>query len=136
MINRDWGRFYCSPGSMVTPQFWHATPKGAGQAIDNGFWLRSSSGPKNQPQADRGMSVVAKCANPDCPAPFLYLREGRLFVMSSSSRHSRELGRENGVRYAWLCHDCGTTLAVEFEAGKGLRVVPLESSDIRFNRTT
>jgi hypothetical protein len=56
-------------------------------------------------------------------------------VMTSSSRHSRELGPESGVRYAWLCHDCGTTLAVEFEVGKGLRVVPLESSDIRFNRT-
>jgi len=72
--------------------------------------------------------MIAKCANPDCTTPFRYLREGRLFVMSSSGKHSREVGRESGVRYAWLCHDCATTLVVRFEAGKGLGVVPLGSA--------
>ncbi len=72
--------------------------------------------------------MIAKCANPDCSKPFRYLHEGRLFVMSSSSKKSREIGRDSRVEYAWLCHDCAATLAVQFETGKGLRVVPLGST--------
>lgn len=73
--------------------------------------------------------MIAKCANPKCSKPFLYLHEGRLSVMSSSSKaRSREVGRDNRVKYAWLCHGCASTLDVQFDAGKGFTIVPLRST--------
>ena len=73
--------------------------------------------------------MIAKCANPECSKPFRYLHEGRLFVLSSSAKaQSQEVGGDSRVKYAWLCHGCAATLAVQFEAGRGLRVVPLGST--------
>ncbi len=70
--------------------------------------------------------MIAKCANPMCSKPFRYLHEGRLFVTSPSSKAwSREVGRDNRVKYAWLCHDCAATLTVQFGAGRQFNVVPL-----------
>jgi hypothetical protein len=53
--------------------------------------------------------MVSRCANPDCGAPFLYLRQGKLFVMPRpgfSARHSR-------VEYFWLCGNCAGNLTIE-----------------------
>jgi hypothetical protein len=46
--------------------------------------------------------MVSQCANPECGAPFLYLRHGKLFKIERpgfSARHSR-------VEYFWLCGNC------------------------------
>lgn len=53
--------------------------------------------------------MVSQCANPDCGAPFLYLRQGRLFAMPRpvfSARHSR-------VEYFWLCGNCAGKLKID-----------------------
>jgi hypothetical protein len=53
--------------------------------------------------------MVARCANPECGAPFLYLRDGKLFAMprpSASVRATR-------VEYFWLCGNCAGKLRVD-----------------------
>jgi hypothetical protein len=73
--------------------------------------------------------MIAECANPRCSKPFRYLHEGRLFVMPSSCHsRSREVGRANRVKYAWLCHGCAETLDIQFEEGEGFTVVPRGSA--------
>lgn len=52
--------------------------------------------------------MVSQCANPDCGAPFLYLREGKLFVVprtGTSANHSK-------VEYFWLCGNCAAKLKI------------------------
>jgi hypothetical protein len=56
--------------------------------------------------------MVAKCANPLCPARFHYLNQGKLF------RLEVDYGK---YPYFWLCADCGGM-------GKGVVAVPASSS--------
>ena len=52
--------------------------------------------------------MVSRCANPECQAPFLYLREGRLFATQRMLHDSHE-----NVEYFWLCGYCSTFLRME-----------------------
>jgi hypothetical protein len=64
--------------------------------------------------------MVSQCANPDCGAPFLYLREGKLFVIPRpgfSARHSR-------VEYFWLCGNCSGKLKIASSRDCGVRLAP------------
>ncbi len=63
--------------------------------------------------------MVSRCANPDCGAPFLYLRTGKLFVMPRSgfsTRHSR-------VEYFWLCGNCSGNLTIDSFCDGGIPVL-------------
>jgi hypothetical protein len=61
--------------------------------------------------------LVAECANPDCHAPFLYFRGGRLFAVPRDDQH--------GVECFWLCPDCYRDLDLQFsEADHELLVIP------------
>jgi hypothetical protein len=51
--------------------------------------------------------VVSQCANPGCKAPFIYLREGRLFAVP---RHNAA----RKIEYFWLCGSCSTQMELEF----------------------
>lgn len=53
--------------------------------------------------------MVSQCANPDCGAPFLYLREGKLFAVRRPGLSARQ-GR---VEYFWLCGNCAGRLGVD-----------------------
>jgi hypothetical protein len=64
--------------------------------------------------------MVSQCANPDCGAPFLYLREGKLFVIPRpgfAARHSR-------VEYFWLCGNCAAKLKIASSRDCGVRFAP------------
>ncbi len=51
--------------------------------------------------------MVSRCANPECGAPFLYLREGRLIAVR------RGEGRHGRVEFFWLCGACTSRLTLE-----------------------
>jgi len=73
--------------------------------------------------------VISKCANPECSAPFQYLREGRLFRMdivpdnfpmtANSSRPIRH------VEHYWLCGPCSRSLTLILDKGQVI-TVPLK----------
>jgi len=64
--------------------------------------------------------MITHCANPDCTAPFLYLRQGRLFAIPRpgfSAGHSR-------VEYFWLCGNCAGNLKIDYLRGRGISLIP------------
>ena len=75
--------------------------------------------------------MLSKCANPGCPASFLYLHEGKLFRLDSSaetlvcipvSEVTRPLRR---FEFFWLCNQCSGELTLEYSRRSGITVVPL-----------
>jgi len=74
--------------------------------------------------------MVSKCANPGCPASFLYLHQGKLFRAEvepgASEGLSPEVSRAHvRVEFHWLCEDCAVTLTLAYKRGSGVTVVPL-----------
>ena len=73
--------------------------------------------------------MISKCANPECSAPFRYLRDGKLFRVDLDQL---ELQTERSVsnrwhrlEHFWLCGRCAATLTLVTEKGKGVTAVPL-----------
>jgi len=64
--------------------------------------------------------MVAKCANPSCNTPFLYLSDGRLF------RFETRVGK---YEYFWLCADCAAKMSLKVVWGKGVVVVPASAGN-------
>jgi hypothetical protein len=54
--------------------------------------------------------MVSECSNPVCRAPFLYLRNGRVFTL-----HRRSPLGGYSVEHFWLCGSCVQYLSLEFE---------------------
>jgi hypothetical protein len=78
--------------------------------------------------------MLAKCANPGCSIPFLYLHHGKLFrwenrCVAGDTRPSfgadpeikRPLVR---VEFFWLCDDCARVVTL-VKNGVGITVKPL-----------
>jgi len=63
--------------------------------------------------------MVSRCANPECQAPFLYLREGQLFATHRILHDDHE-----SVEYFWLCGYCSTLLRVETALDGAMNLVP------------
>lgn len=81
--------------------------------------------------------MLAKCANPACTAPFLYLREGKLYqieIQSESSSGTREQNQRTPTKderrpsrrleFFWLCGRCARLMTLSFDRGRGVVVVP------------
>lgn len=59
--------------------------------------------------------MVSQCANPECGAPFLYLREGKLIALRSRNGSTTDYR----VEVFWLCGSCVNHLQLEMsDAGK------------------
>ncbi len=77
--------------------------------------------------------MISKCANPDCGAPFRYLREGKLFQLYTGSDPGLDPVPASGssektsrpMEYFWLCGRCAGTLRLEFEKKNGAAIVRL-----------
>jgi len=75
--------------------------------------------------------MLSKCANPGCPAPFLYLHQGKLFRVDTSSEvpptniasGGRRLARR--LEFFWLCDQCAALLTLHYQKGVGITAVPL-----------
>lgn len=76
--------------------------------------------------------MIAKCANPECGAPFRYLREGRIFQVDRDPAGHRIVGPflidEQGphrLEHFWLCGACARTMTLAIDPERGPVAVPL-----------
>jgi hypothetical protein len=79
--------------------------------------------------------MLSKCANPGCPAPFLYLHQGRLFRFDfGSDSPAGQSGRN--LEFFWLCDQCATRLTLSDQKGVGVKTVPLPEAPVarRYSR--
>lgn len=76
--------------------------------------------------------MLSKCANPECVAPFHYLREGKLFQIERRNGvingAGPQLVNKDGrrVEHFWLCGCCATKMTLAYEPKQGLIVIPLK----------
>lgn len=73
--------------------------------------------------------MLAKCANPSCSTPLIYLREGKIFIIEN---HLQSQAQPDGpsasqpaarVEHFWLCGPCSTEMTITYD-GSGVAVVP------------
>ncbi|MGA8310199.1 MAG: hypothetical protein WB755_09235 [Terriglobales bacterium] len=78
--------------------------------------------------------MLSKCANPGCPAPFLYLHQGKLFRMDTNSEVPLTNAATDGRRLArrleffWLCDQCAVLVTLNYRKGVGVTAVPLSKT--------
>jgi len=77
--------------------------------------------------------MVAKCANPDCGAPFRYWGQGRLFRLDLSEHPKRmkQTGgnralRSHNVEHFWLCGNCAPRLTLALDQNGEIVTIPLD----------
>lgn len=81
--------------------------------------------------------MLAKCANPACNAPFLYLREGKLYQMEvavdsapAEQESAEDRKRSRRLEFFWLCAKCAPQMTLAYDQGRGLVVVPLRIQQV------
>jgi len=77
--------------------------------------------------------MLSKCANPGCPAPFLYLHQGRLFRLDTGTEYPRGQTTQKTARnleFFWLCDECAAKLTLRYKKGVGVTVVPLPETPL------
>ncbi|MCI0350679.1 MAG: hypothetical protein L0Z53_14745 [Acidobacteriales bacterium] len=85
---------------------------------------------------DLGAAMVSKCANPECPVPFQYFREGKLFRIEAgrvtSAGPTLVSGkRPQSVEHYWLCGACSARLTLTYDRDKGVVITPLVRAAVR-----
>lgn len=55
--------------------------------------------------------MLSKCANPNCPAPFHYLHEGKLYSFRRD-RSGPTASASGQTELYWLCARCAQTLVL------------------------
>lgn len=68
--------------------------------------------------------MVAKCANPSCPALFRYLHEGKLFRADVHIENSARQSQRK-TEYVWLCGRCAREMAPKIEVSGNAVIVRL-----------
>ena len=74
--------------------------------------------------------MLAKCANPSCSTPLVYLREGKIFMMEHNQHpHVRSEGPvlvkpqpTHQVEHFWLCGPCAAEMTLVYD--DGVKVAP------------
>ena len=75
--------------------------------------------------------MLAKCANPSCSTPLLYLREGKIFMVESQQQPRVELvsatptkpKAANRVEHFWLCGPCSGEMTLTYDRQRGVEIV-------------
>ena len=74
--------------------------------------------------------MLAKCANPSCSTPLVYLREGKIFMVESSQRQSELMNSAptkrkaaHRVEHFWLCGPCAGEMTLTYDRQRGVEVV-------------
>jgi hypothetical protein len=76
--------------------------------------------------------MITQCANPECSAPFRYMRQGRLFQVDRDSAGHMVLGPflmtgdglSHRLEHFWLCGNCAQRLTLVIDPERG--VVPAQ----------
>lgn len=83
--------------------------------------------------------MLAKCANPSCSTPLVYLREGKIFMVESGPQSKTLIAAplqlaskaQNRVEHFWLCGPCSTEMTLTFDRQEGVQVVRKKIFPIR-----
>jgi len=74
--------------------------------------------------------MLAKCANPSCSTPLVYLREGKIFMVESPQSQHALLGATpikpkaaNRVEHFWLCGLCSSERTLTYDRQRGVKIV-------------
>lgn len=74
--------------------------------------------------------MLAKCANPSCSTPLVYLREGKIFMVESLQSRTDKDGTialrpksPNRVEHFWLCGPCAAQMTLTYDGQRGIEVV-------------
>ncbi len=76
--------------------------------------------------------MLAKCANPACSTPLVYLREGKIFMMENTAEPQiRPQGPvlakpqpANRMEHFWLCGPCSIEMTLTYDRERGVTVAP------------
>jgi hypothetical protein len=75
--------------------------------------------------------MLAKCANPTCSTPLVYLREGKIFMVEAPPQRKSSEERvvsmpkpANRVEHFWLCGPCSAQMTLAYDQQHGVQVVP------------
>ena len=75
--------------------------------------------------------MLAKCANPACSTPLLYLREGKIFMVEAQQPPRVEalptapakLKPSNRVEHFWLCGPCSGEMTLTYDRQRGVEII-------------
>jgi hypothetical protein len=97
--------------------------------IASTFSRRKLVFPKAIP-AQKELHMLAKCANPSCSTPLVYLREGKIFMVESPQSQTDKDGAvsirpksPNRVEHFWLCGPCAAHMTLTYDRQRGIEVV-------------
>ena len=81
--------------------------------------------------------MLSKCANPSCSTQLVYLREGKIFMMESSSllRETKAVPQSpqkpSRVEHYWLCGPCSAEMTLAYDRQRGVQIVPKKFGTLR-----
>lgn len=83
--------------------------------------------------------MLAKCANPSCSTPLVYLREGKIFMVESPQPQLKLLGPAkpkalNRIEHFWLCGPCSGEMTLTYDRQRGVEIVRKAASKIPLTR--
>jgi hypothetical protein len=73
--------------------------------------------------------MLAKCANPTCSTPLVYLREGKIFMVESPQPKFEVLSDvakpkpSNRVEHFWLCGPCSNEMTITYDRQRGIEII-------------
>ena len=71
--------------------------------------------------------MLAKCANPACTTPLVYLREGKIFMIEPQQEPRVESPTKrkaaNRVEHFWLCGPCSSAMTLTYDRQRGIEIV-------------
>ncbi len=78
--------------------------------------------------------MLAKCANPSCSTPLVYLREGKIFMVESPQQQFELLSADptkpkatHRVEHFWLCGPCSGDMTSRMIASAALKLFAKQS---------
>jgi hypothetical protein len=81
--------------------------------------------------------MLAKCANPSCSTPLVYLREGKIFMVESPQQSGPALVAtagpkpQNRVEHFWLCGPCSSSMTLSCDRLGGVKIVRKSPQSLR-----
>jgi hypothetical protein len=90
----------------------------------------ASTSPVGKSPPAKELHMLAKCANPSCFTPLVYLREGKIFMVESPQSLTDKDGAifirpkaPNRVEHFWLCGPCSLEMTLTYDRERGVEVV-------------
>lgn len=81
--------------------------------------------------------MLAKCANPSCSTPLVYLREGKIFMVEAQQQSRVDPTKRkasNRVEHFWLCGPCSGELTLTYDRQRGVEIVRKTDSQEHLTR--